>query len=368
MVLKSVRAVAFPHLALLLIGLAIVSILRTESPARVVYAAGDCTVSADDEKVDAEEASMMTKINEYRSQNNAAALTLSATLNRSSAMMSRDMATKGYFDHFDLSGRSPFQRMEDCGYTSYPRGENIGMASGYNTSTVDIIFNGWKQSPGHDAAMKNTQFKAAGIGKACSGSSCFWTLNLGGQVDSGVTLPPSAPTTVPPLAPTTLPTIVPTPIPTVVSTNLPAALTIQQVLSPGQTVATVTASNSSVVPGPTPIPSQTNASITTPATGVTAGTQDAASANAATEVARGWLNGPVSGALSVRSCPTSKTWEIVYWEGPETDIARAATYCATADRYWALRNGRWYGFSSRDTQTSDTWKVGMGEAVFARVP
>src|SRR3712207_7829328 len=44
---------------------------------------------------------------------------------KAAAWMSKDMAAKRYFDHTSKDGRSPFQRMKDCGYQSFSMGENI---------------------------------------------------------------------------------------------------------------------------------------------------------------------------------------------------------------------------------------------------
>src|SRR5579872_2461009 len=87
--------------------------------------------------LDAQQSAFLTLINNYRAQNGAGPLQVSATLQQSSQWMSNDMATKNYFNHTDSLGRDPFTRMTAFGYTYYPEGENIaaGNSDAQNTFT-----------------------------------------------------------------------------------------------------------------------------------------------------------------------------------------------------------------------------------------
>ena len=68
----------------------------------------------------------------------------------------------------DSAGRDPFVRMTAFGYNygGY-RGENI--AAGYNDAAR--TFNLWRNSPGHNANMLNSNFKVIGISRAYCSSS-----------------------------------------------------------------------------------------------------------------------------------------------------------------------------------------------------
>ncbi|MGZ3700000.1 MAG: CAP domain-containing protein, partial [Bdellovibrionota bacterium] len=93
--------------------------------------------------LDAEESAFVGLINDYRAQNGAPALQVSAGLTASSHWLSTDMAAKNYFSHTDSLGRDPFTRMDDFNYpsTGY-RGENIAAGN----ATAQATFDQWKSS------------------------------------------------------------------------------------------------------------------------------------------------------------------------------------------------------------------------------
>lgn len=315
-----------------------------------VRAAGECSVSADDQAIDAEEQKMLTLINDYRRQNGSGPLTASVGLTRAAAWMSRDMATKGYFDHTDSFGRSPFDRMENCGYSSTAMGENIGRAYGYGSTTVDIIFNGWRNSPSHDAAMRNPIYRAAGIARSCSNSGCYWTLDLGAHIDAAVNNAPAASAT---------------PSPTTASLGQQATVTLGQ---PPANTATV---NIGVIPragtaqqGP-PQPAPVVADTTQTSGPARSATSPTTSSGVVTHR---WLDRPATSQEARPACPAAGLWMVLYWDGEALDIAAAAALCPKADRFWVFHGGRWLGFQPGDSRASDSWTVQPGEAVFARAP
>jgi hypothetical protein len=130
--------------------------------------------------IDAEESAFLNLINQYRAANGKGALTLNNNLNNVADWMSQDMAARNYFDHKDSQGRDPFQRMKDFGYNYRAAGENI--AAGYQTAAQ--VFEGWKNSPGHNANMLNGAFTEIGIGRAYNAGSTFkwyWTTDFGSR-------------------------------------------------------------------------------------------------------------------------------------------------------------------------------------------
>jgi len=147
-------------------------------------AAGDCTVDA---SLDSEEKAFLTLINNYRQQNGLPKLAVSYTLTRAAAWKSADMANNNYFAHDDLS-RTWVQRIRDCGYgfNTYI-GENI--AAGY--TTAQAVFDGWKNSPGHNANMLGANYTAIGIGRYYRQGSpygWYWTTDFGGFDDGWMSI------------------------------------------------------------------------------------------------------------------------------------------------------------------------------------
>jgi uncharacterized protein YkwD len=128
------------------------------------------------------EAAFLGLINAYRAQNALGPLTATGTLNVASYDHSLDMNVNSYFSHTSQNGDSPWDRMTVAGYdyNTY-KGENI--AAGY--ATPQAVFDGWRNSPGHNANMLNEHFNAIGIGFVSEGH--HWTTDFGGIVDA----PPS---------------------------------------------------------------------------------------------------------------------------------------------------------------------------------
>jgi uncharacterized protein YkwD len=155
------------HLTIgLAFGLAVV-LVTTALPAstRPAQAATNCDVP--DFSLDAEETAFLTIINNYRTQNGLATLNASPSLNRASVWMGADMAAKNYFNHTDSLGRQWDQRMAQCDVARVPPSlwsENI--AAWYETAAS--VFDGWKNSPGHNQNMLNPGFRSIGIARVAS--------------------------------------------------------------------------------------------------------------------------------------------------------------------------------------------------------
>ncbi|WP_211266906.1 CAP domain-containing protein [Nonomuraea candida] len=84
---------------------------------------------------------------------------------------SKDMATKGYFDHDSPSGEGPGDRIRGSGFSPISTwGENI--AAGQRTAAE--VVNGWMDSPGHRANILQCSYTHIGVGL----SSYHWTQNF----------------------------------------------------------------------------------------------------------------------------------------------------------------------------------------------
>lgn len=155
--------------------------------------------SADAVSYDNEERQFLQLINEYRANNGLGPLTLSEKLSVSSEQHSQDMGKYGFFAHNTVSssyyavGSRPWDRMADegYGYNTF-KGENI--AAGYETA--EESFQAWRESPSHNAAMLDRNYKAIGIGRVNVPGSIhgwYWTTDFGGVLDPTSVAPENDP-------------------------------------------------------------------------------------------------------------------------------------------------------------------------------
>lgn len=128
--------------------------------------------------LDAGEQQVVDQINAYRVANGRAALKVSPNLSRAAAWMVEDLAANRYWGHTDSHGRSPFDRVQQCGYPSSGAGENLAM--GFGASTV---VSAWKSSSGHNANMLDHRWTVIGVGYAGG----YWAADFGMYDDSGDT-------------------------------------------------------------------------------------------------------------------------------------------------------------------------------------
>jgi uncharacterized protein YkwD len=89
-------------------------------------------------------------------------VTLSMTLASVALGHAADMAEHDYFEHEDLSGRSPAQRVRASGYQEKLVGENIA----YGPKSIDEVVQGWLDSPGHCENIMDPRFGEMGVAYA----------------------------------------------------------------------------------------------------------------------------------------------------------------------------------------------------------
>jgi uncharacterized protein YkwD len=213
---RSFRAVVG---ALFIVSVAAASLVGGHALTQSSSAAGDCTTNP---ALDSEEQAFLTLINNYRQQNGLQPLGASYLLSKAAQWKSQDMGDNAYFAHDDLD-RTWVQRIRDCGY-GYNAwlGENI--AAGYQTAQA--VFDGWRNSPGHNANMLGANYTAIGIGRAVVPGSpygIYWSTEFASILDPWPGATPAAtatrtPTRTPtrtstPAAPSATPTRTNTPVP-----------------------------------------------------------------------------------------------------------------------------------------------------------
>ncbi len=131
----------------------------------------------------AEESRLLELINGYRQENGLGPLVLSGVLSTSAQRHSEDMATHDFFSHstressYYPSGSGPADRAAREGYpTNVYTAENIALGQ----QTAKEVFEDWRGSPVHNAAMLGEQYMAAGIGRVGS----YWTADFGSVSDN----------------------------------------------------------------------------------------------------------------------------------------------------------------------------------------
>src|SRR5260221_1933037 len=90
------------------------------------------------------------------------------------------MARHNYFEHEDLTGRSPADRVRAVGYQEKLVGENIA----YGPKTADEVVQGWLDSPAHCENIMDPRFAEMGIAYAAGRAFQRGRLWVQGLADS----------------------------------------------------------------------------------------------------------------------------------------------------------------------------------------
>lgn len=111
-------------------------------------------------------------VNVERAKAGLGALTLDSGLSSVAKKHSEDMKNNNYFDHTNLKGQSPFDRLKNAGISYTTAGENIAMGQ----KTAQSVVSGWMNSSGHRANILNKNFGKMGLGTAKTYSGgYYWT-------------------------------------------------------------------------------------------------------------------------------------------------------------------------------------------------
>ncbi|WP_425246832.1 CAP domain-containing protein [Streptomyces sp. NEAU-NA10] len=119
-------------------------------------------------------AEVLALVNEERSKVGCSPLAANSALADLAEKFSEDMAARGFFDHTDPDGASPWDRAKKAGISDLG-GENIARGQTDAASVMEA----WMNSPGHRANILNCDFKTLGVGVHFGSGGPWWTQDFG---------------------------------------------------------------------------------------------------------------------------------------------------------------------------------------------
>ncbi|MEU9296572.1 CAP domain-containing protein [Streptomyces sp. NPDC048266] len=122
----------------------------------------------------AAEAEVLRLVNAERTKVGCSAVNASAQLAALAGAFSSDMAARGFFDHTDPDGNTPWARAEKAGVTGLG-GENIARGQ----ADAAAVMESWMNSDGHRANILNCDFTTLGVGVHFGDGGPWWTQNFG---------------------------------------------------------------------------------------------------------------------------------------------------------------------------------------------
>ncbi|MGW1273046.1 CAP domain-containing protein [Streptomyces sp. NPDC002491] len=128
------------------------------------------TVSAETQAA----AEVLKLVNEERAKVGCSAVSANSALSDLAEKFSDDMAARGFFDHTDPDGATPWDRAAKAGISGLG-GENIARGQ----SDAAAVMEAWMNSPGHKANILNCDFKTLGVGVHFGSGGPWWTQDFG---------------------------------------------------------------------------------------------------------------------------------------------------------------------------------------------
>ncbi|MBL3665601.1 CAP domain-containing protein [Streptomyces sp. M2CJ-2] len=119
-------------------------------------------------------AQVLQLVNQERAKVGCSPVAANSALTGLAAAFSQDMAERGFFDHTDPDGDTPWDRAKAAGIADLG-GENIARGQ----ATAAAVMEAWMDSPGHKANILNCDFKTLGVGVHFGPGGPWWTQNFG---------------------------------------------------------------------------------------------------------------------------------------------------------------------------------------------
>ncbi|WP_405857950.1 CAP domain-containing protein [Streptomyces sp. NBC_00090] len=145
----------------------------TEAPVETSAAPSTAAPSTAD-RAEAAEAEVLRLVNAERAQVGCTPVRADAQLAALAGAFSVDMAQRGFFDHTDPDGATPWARAEKAGISGLA-GENIARGQADAAAVMDS----WMNSDGHRANMLNCEYTTLGVGVYFADGGPWWTQDFG---------------------------------------------------------------------------------------------------------------------------------------------------------------------------------------------
>lgn len=143
----------------------------TNKPSSSAPAAGRTTAPA---VATSAQAAVLALVNQERAKVGCSAVTASSSLASLAQNFSDDMAARGFFDHTDPDGKSPWDRASAAGVAGLG-GENIARGQ----ADAEAVMEAWMNSDGHRANILNCDYKTLGVGVHFGSGGPWWTQDFG---------------------------------------------------------------------------------------------------------------------------------------------------------------------------------------------
>ncbi|MFF3245219.1 CAP domain-containing protein [Streptomyces sp. NPDC002870] len=120
------------------------------------------------------EAQVVSMVNKERAKVGCSPVRSDASLADLAGDFSSDMAARGFFDHTDPTGATPWDRAAKAGVQGLG-GENIARGQ----ADAAAVMNSWMNSDGHRANILNCDYKTLGVGVHLGDGGPWWTQDFG---------------------------------------------------------------------------------------------------------------------------------------------------------------------------------------------
>lgn len=147
---------------------------RTPAPPKKTVAPPPTKKPAPSPSAPSARAEVLALVNQERSKAGCSPLTTSTPLTSLAQNFSEDMAARGFFDHTDPDGDTPWDRAAQAGVQGLAA-ENIARGQ----ADAQAVMDGWMNSEGHRANILNCDYKTIGIGVHEGSGGPWWTQNFG---------------------------------------------------------------------------------------------------------------------------------------------------------------------------------------------
>ncbi|WP_328865274.1 CAP domain-containing protein [Streptomyces sp. NBC_00304] len=120
------------------------------------------------------QAAVLSLVNQERAKVGCSPVTASSSLASLAQNFSDDMAARGFFDHTDPDGKTPWDRAAKAGVDGLG-GENIARGQ----ADAQAVMDAWMDSDGHRANILNCDYKTLGVGVHFGSGGPWWTQDFG---------------------------------------------------------------------------------------------------------------------------------------------------------------------------------------------